>query len=146
MQIGSRSGRAERLRVACDHYLDLSRALREGSGSVAIWPCPSCGKPSFVARFEEGAAGCTEAGCEVPASMGLLELIAHLDEDIASGDERAATKKFGEILEEAVRSEQERQVRRGELEQRAAQERRWQRGLTRARIEKEGWPQQNLFD
>jgi hypothetical protein len=82
----------------------------------------------------------------VPASMGLLELIPHLDEDLAAGDERAATKKFGEILEEAVRTEQERQVRRGELEQRAAQERRWQKGLTRARIEKEGWPQQNLFD
>jgi hypothetical protein len=132
--------------VACDHYLDLGRALREGSGSVAIWPCPSCGKPSFVARFEEGAAGCTEARCEMPASMGLLELIAQLDEDLAAGDERAATKKFGEILEEAVRTEQGHQVRRRELEQRAAQERRWQRGLTRARIEKEGWPQQNLFD
>jgi hypothetical protein len=146
VQIGSRSGRAERLRVACDHYLDLGRALREGSGSVAIWPCPSCGKPSFVARFEDGVAGCTEAGCGMPASMRLLELIAQLDEDLAAGDERAASKKFGEILEEAVRAEQERQVQRGELEQRAAQERRWQRGLTRARIEKEGWPQQNLFD
>jgi hypothetical protein len=78
--------------------------------------------------------------------MGLLELIAQLDEDLASGDERAATKKFGEILEEAVRTEQGHQVQRRELEQRAAQERRWQRGLTRARIEKEGWPQQNLFD
>ena len=144
MQISS--GRAERLWVVCDHYLDVGRALREGSGRVAIWPCPSCGKPSFVARFEEGAAGCTEAGCEVPASMRLLELIAHLDENLATGDEQAANKKFGEILEETVRAQQEREVRRGESKQRATQERRWQRGLTRESNEKEGWPQQNLFD
>ena len=82
----------------------------------------------------------------MPASMRLLELIAYLDEDLATGDEQAANKKFGEILEETVRAEQERQVRRAESKRRAAQERRWQRGLSRARIEKEGWPQQNLFD
>jgi hypothetical protein len=90
--VGSYSSRAERLRIVCDHYLDLGRGLREASGKAAIWPCPACGRVSFVASFDEGIAGCEEEGCEVPAAMGLLELLAYLDEGLEAGDERGPAK------------------------------------------------------
>jgi hypothetical protein len=77
--------------------------------------------------------------------MGLLELIAYLDGDLEVGDNRAAANKFGNILEEAVRAEQERQHKDEEQKQRAREERRWQRGIGQG-THREGWPQERLFD
>ena len=146
MGITNHSGRADRMRLVLDHYLDLARALREGAGSVAIWPCPECTNPSFVASFEEGVAGCSEVGCSLPASMDLLELICYLDENLVPGDRRFAGEKVGEILEETVKREQEREDEEKERRRKAREDRRWQKGLTRARVKKEGWPEQSLFD
>ncbi|MGI9049706.1 MAG: hypothetical protein ACR2GU_10125 [Rubrobacteraceae bacterium] len=148
MAVGNHSGRAERLKVACDHYLDLGQGLRDQSGETAIWPCPTCGRSSFVASFGEGVAGCSEAFCTVPASMGLLELMCYLDEDIEVGDERGASEKFREILEAAVRREQEREARLKEERQKTREERYWRKGLTKARAREageRGWPEQRLF-
>src|SRR5215210_9069330 len=117
--IGNYSSRAERLRIVCDHYLDLGRGLREASGKVAIWPCPACGRASFSASFDEGMAGCAREGCGLPASMGLLELIAYLDEGLEVGDERGASEKFGEILETAISRAQEHEAERRERRRRA---------------------------
>lgn len=144
--VGTYSGRAQRLRVVCDHYLNLGCGLREESGSRAIWPCPNCGSSSFVASFDEGVAGCGEEGCGVPPSMDLIDLIAYLDEGLQPRDRRSAHEKFAEILEAEVRREQEREGERKERKLQASQERRWQRGLARAQARKEGWPQERLFD
>lgn len=148
MTVGNYSSGAERLRVACDHYLDLGSGLSEQSGKTAIWPCPACGRPSFVAAFDEGWVGCTEERCEVPSSMGLLELVAYLDEDLQVRDERGASEKFREILDAAVRVEQERKAGLEEGKRRAREERHWQKGLARARAREageKGWPEQRLF-
>src|SRR3712207_8947806 len=51
-------------RSVCDHYLDLGQGLHEGSGKAAIWPCPACGRASFVASFDEGVVGCAEGRSE----------------------------------------------------------------------------------
>jgi hypothetical protein len=136
--IGTYSSRTERLRIVCDHYLDLGQGLHEGSGKAAIWPCPACGRVSFVASFDEGLAGCAQEGCEIPASMGLLEFIAYMDEGLEVGDERGASEKFGEILEAAVRREQEYEAERKERRRRAREERYWQKGLERARESEQG--------
>ena len=142
---GSYSSRAERLRIVCDHYLDLGRGLREASGKAAIWPCPACGRASFVASFDEGIAGCAREGCGVPASMGLLALIAYLDEGLEVGNERGASQKFGEILEAAISREQEREAERKERRRRAREESYWQKGLNRAREGEQGCPDERLF-
>jgi hypothetical protein len=99
-----------------------------------------------VASFDEGVAGCVEEGCGVSSSMDLIDLIAYLDEDLGVRDRRNAHEKFAEILEAAVRREHEREDERKERKLQASQERRWQRGLARARARKEGWPQEKLFD
>jgi hypothetical protein len=143
--VGNYSSRAERLRIVCDHYLDLGQGLREGSGKVAIWPCPACGRASLVASFDEGVVGCAEEGCGVPASMGLLELIACLDEGLEVGDEQGASEKFGEILEAAVRREQEYEATRKERMRRAREERYWQKGLRQASEREQGCSQERLF-
>ncbi len=144
-ELGNYSSRAERLRIVCDHYLDLGQGLHEGSGKAAIWPCPACGRVSFVASFDEGVVGCAEGGCEIPASMGLLELIAYLDEDLEVGDERGASQKFGKILEAAVRREQEHEAERKERRRRAREERYWQKGLKRTRESEQGYWEERLF-
>jgi hypothetical protein len=143
--IGTYSSRTERLRIVCDHYLDLGQGLHEGSGKAAIWPCPACGRVSFVASFDEGVVGCTQEGCEIPASMGLLELIACLDEGLEVGDERGASEKFGEILEAAVRREQEHEAERKERRRRAREERYWHKGLKRALESEQGCSEERLF-
>jgi hypothetical protein len=143
--IGNYSSRTSRLEAICDHYLDLGRGLREQSGQLTIWPCPSCGQGSFVASFDEGTVGCTEEGCEVPSSMGLLELVAYLDEDLEVGYERGTSGKISETLGAAVRQEQERQEERKESKRRAAEQRRWQRGLAKARARKSGYSEKRLF-
>jgi hypothetical protein len=143
--IGTYSSRTERLRIVCDHYLDLGQGLHEGSGKAAIWPCPACGRVSFVASFDEGLAGCAQEGCEIPASMGLLEFIAYLDEGLEVGDERGASEKFGEILEAAVRREQEYEAERKEGRRRAREERYWQKGLKGARESEQGSSEERLF-
>lgn len=145
MGVGDYSSRAERLRIACDHYLDLGRGLREGSGKAAIWPCPACGRASFSASFDEGVVGCAEERCEVPASMGLLELVAYLDEHLMVGDERGAGQRFSEILEAAVRQEQEYEAERKERRRQAREERYWQKGLKRAREREQGCSEERLF-
>ena len=134
--------------VACDHYLDLAASLRDSEGGRAIWPCPVCGRASFVAHFEKGVVGCTEERCVAPSSMNLLELVAYLDEELVAGDERGAAKKFREILEEAVGREQEYEAERKERRRRAREERYWRKGLARARAREAwdgGWPEQSLF-
>lgn len=75
--------------------------------------------------------------------MGILELVGYLDEGV--GDQRGAAEKVGEILEAAVRQEQERQQERKESKQRAAEQRRWQRGLVKARARKSGYSEERLF-
>lgn len=98
-----------------------------------------------MAKFEEGVVGCMEEGCEVPSSMGLLDLVAYLDGDLEVGDERGASEKFGEILETTVRRGQEREADRQERRRRAREERYWQKGLRRAR-EREQWHlEESLF-
>lgn len=144
-EIGNYSSRTERLRIVCDHYLDLGQGLHEGSGKAAIWPCPACGRASFVASFDEGVVGCAEGGCEIPASMGLLEFITCLDEGLEVGDERGAGEKFDEILEAAVRREQEYKAERKEQRRRARKERYWQKGLKRARESEQGRLEERLF-
>ena len=143
--IGNYSSRAERLRIVCDHYLDLAQGLHEGSGKAAIWPCPACGRVSFSATFDEGVVGCAEEGCEIPASMGLLEFIACLDEGLGVGDERGASEKFGEILEAAVRREQEHEAQRKERRRHAREQRYWQKGLERARESEHESSEEKLF-
>ncbi len=145
MAINSYSSKTSRLETICDHYLDLGRGLREQSGLLTIWPCPDCGRASFVASFDEGIAGCPEEGCEVPASMGLLELVAYLDEDLEVGDERGAHEKFTEILEGSIREQQEREADHQEQRQRAKEERYWQKGLRRAQRKERGYSEQRLF-
>ncbi len=142
---GNYSSRAERLRIVCDHYLDLGRGLREGSGKAAIWPCPACGMASFVASFDEGIAGCAQEGCGIPTSMGLLELIACLDEGLEVGNERGASQKFGEILEAAISREQEHEAERKERRRRAREERYWHKGLKRARESEQESSEERLF-
>ncbi len=137
-ELGNYSSRAERLQIVCDHYLDLGRGLREASGKAAIWPCPACGQVSFAASFDEGTVGCTREGCEIPTSMGLLELIACLDEGLEIGDKRGARQRFGEILEAAISREQEHEAERKERRRRAREERYWQKGLKRARESEQG--------
>lgn len=139
------SSKASRLEVICDHYLDLGRGLREQSGLLTIWPCPGCGRASFVASFDEGIAGCTEEGCEVPASLELLELVAYLDEDLEVGDERGASEKIGEILEGSIREQQALEADRQEQRRRAKEERYWQKGLRRAQRKDRGYSEQRLF-
>ena len=143
--MGNYSSRAERLRIVCDHYLDLGRGLREASGKAAIWPCPACGRASFVASFDEAVAGCAQEGCEIPASMGLVELIAYLDEGLEVGDEQGAGQKFGQILEAAVRREQEYEDKRKERRRWAREQRYWQKGLKRARESEQGQSEERLF-
>jgi hypothetical protein len=145
LAINSYSSKASRLEVICDHYLDLGRGLREQSGPLTIWPCPGCGQGSFVVSSDEGVVGCAEEGCEVPASMGLLELVAYLDEDLEVGDERGASEKIGEILETTVRREQECDANRQEQRRRAKEERYWQKGLRRAREREQGYSEERLF-
>lgn len=143
MEIGNYSSKASRLESVCDHYLDLGQGLREASDRQVIWPCPSCGRGTFVATFEDGAVGCVEQLCKVSFSMGVLELVGYLDEGV--GDQRGAAEKVGEILEAAVRQEQERQEERKESKQRAAEQRRWQRGLAKTRARKPGYSEERLF-
>jgi hypothetical protein len=143
--IGNYSNQTERLRIVCDHYLDLGRGLREGSGKAAIWPCPACGQVSFSASFDEGIVGCAQERCEIPTSMGLLELIACLDEGLEIGDKRRARQRFGEILEAAIRREQEHEAERQERRRRAREERYWQNGLKRARESEQGRSEERLF-
>ena len=144
-EIGNYSSRAERLRIVCDHYLDLGQGFHERSGKAAIWPCPACGRASFVASFDEGVVGCAEEGCEIPASMELLKLIAYLDEGLEVGDERGASQKFGKILEAAVRREQEHEAERKERRRRAREERYWHKGLEQARESEQGYWEERLF-
>jgi hypothetical protein len=77
--------------------------------------------------------------------MGLLELIACLDEGLEVGDERAASEKFGEILEAAMSREQEHEAERKERRRRAREERYWQKGLKRARESEQGSSEERLF-
>ena len=141
--VGNYSSRAERLRIVCDHY--LGQGLREASGKAAIWPCPACGRVSFSASFDEGVVGCEEEGCEVPAAMGLLELVAYLDEGLEVGDKQGAGQKFGDILEAAISREQEHEAERKEQRRRAREERYWQKGLKRARESEQGCSEERLF-
>jgi hypothetical protein len=143
--IGNYSSKASRLEAICDHYLDLGRGLREASGRQVIWPCPGCGQGTFVVSSDEGVVGCAEEGCEVPASMGLLELVAYLDEDLEVGDEQGASEKISEILETTVRRKQERDANRQEQRRRARDERYWQKGLRRARQREQGCSEERLF-
>lgn len=143
--IGNYSSKASRLETICDHYLDLGQGLREALGRQVIWPCPTCGRASFVASFGEGIAGCAEKGCEVSASMGLLELVAYLDVGLEVGDERGAHEKFAEVLEGSIREQQEREADRQEQRRRAKEERYWQKGLRRAQRKDRGYTEQRLF-
>jgi hypothetical protein len=143
--VSNYSSRAGRLEVICDHYMGLEQGLRESSGRQVIWPCPSCGQGSFVAFFEEGVVGCGEKGCRVSSTMGIAELVTYLDEGVEKGDKRAAMEKAGQILEAAVRQEHEHQEERREDKRRAAEQRRWQRELARARSRESGYTQETLF-
>ncbi len=138
------NGRADRLKIACDYYLDLGLGLRETTDKVVIWPCPSCGKASFVANFDEGVAGCTEQGCETPRAMGLTELVAYLDRDVPAGDVRRANERFAEIFEAAVGRERERENQRRERNRRARDERR-RRESAEAGNAEQGFSEQQLF-
>ena len=139
------NGRAERLRIACDHYLDLGLGLREASDEVVIWPCPSCGRASFEARFEGGTAGCTKQDCEIPASMGLIELVACLDRDVLADDIRRANEKFAEIFEAAVGRERERENQRSERARQTRHERRRRKESAKAEDDRQGFSEQHLF-
>jgi hypothetical protein len=77
--------------------------------------------------------------------MGLLELIACLDEGLEVGDEQGAGQKFGQILEAAVRREQEYKAERKERRGRAREERYWQKGLKRVRESEQGHSEERLF-
>ncbi len=143
--IGNYSSRAARLRIVCDHYLDLGQGLHEGSGKAAIWPCPACGRASFSATFDEGVVGCAQEGCEIPASMRLLQFIAYLDDGLEVGDEQGASEKFSEILEATIRRGQEQEAERKERRRRAREERYWQKGLKRAPESEQGYSEERLF-
>lgn len=145
MGVSNYSSQAGRLEVICDHYLGLEQGLRESSGRQVIWPCPSCKKGSFVATFEKGVAGCAEKVCGVSSSMGIVELIVYLDAGVGEGDERAAMEKAGQILQAAVRQEHEHTQQRKEDKRRAREERRWQRGVARARARQSGHSEETLF-
>ena len=146
MSLGEHNDRGDRLRVALDHYLDLGRGLRGGKDETAIWPCPSCGRGSFVARFEEGIAGCVEESCEVSSEMELPELIAYLDPELSAGDTRGANERFGEIFAAAVKREQEREEQRKERRRRDRQQKRQRRTeIDEAREQEQGWSQEGLF-
>lgn len=150
MSIGDHNSRADRLRVALDHYLDLGRGLRgeglsEGRGEVAIWPCPSCKQGTFVANLDEGVAGCVGEGCETPSSMDLVEMVAYLDEELEVGDRQRAGERFAGILEAAVRGEQESEEGRKEEKRQEREEKRWQKGVARARANHPGIPEERLF-
>ena len=84
-------------------------------------------------------------GIEIPASMGVLEFIAYLDDALEIGDERGAGQKFGEILEAAISREQEREAERKERRRRAREERYWQKGLERTQESEQGRSEERLF-
>jgi hypothetical protein len=77
--------------------------------------------------------------------MELLELVAYLDEGLESGDKREASKKLGEILEGAVRQEQEYEAERREKRRKAREERYWHKGLKRAQQRERGYSEERLF-
>lgn len=133
------------MKIACDHYLDLGLGLREASDEVVIWPCPSCGRASFEARFEVGTAGCSEQDCEIPASMGLTELVACLDREVAADDIRRANERFAEIFEAAVGHEQERENQRKERNRRVRNERKRRKESAETIDEDQGFSEQHLF-
>jgi hypothetical protein len=146
--LAEHNDRADRLRTALDHYLDLGRGLRAGDperDERAIWPCPTCGRGSFVARFEEGVAGCVEEGCEVPSEMELLELVAYLDAELATGDTRRATERFSEIFEAALKREQQREEQRKERRRTDRQRRRQRAELAGSEGERPQWSQEKLL-
>lgn len=146
MSLGEHNDKGDRLRVALDHYLDLGRGLRGSTDETAIWPCPSCGRGSFVARFEEGVAGCVEGRCGLPAEMELPELIAYLDPELSAGDTKGANERFGEIFAAAVKREQEREEQRKERRRRDRQQSRRRRTeIDEAREQEQGWSQEGLF-
>lgn len=148
MNLAEHNDRADRLRIVLDHYLDLGRGLRAGGperDETAIWPCPTCGKGSFAARFEEGVAGCVEESCEVPSEMELLELVAHLDAELPTGDTRGANERFSEIFEVTLKREQQREEQRKER-RRTDRQRRLQRAeLVGSEGERPQWSQEKLL-
>lgn len=125
MGIGDRNGPAERLAAVLDHYMDVG--LRDEAGSVAVWPCPSCGKASFFARLDEGVAGCTDERCGVSPTMDVLDLVAYLDDRLEPGDRPGAHRVFEEVLEEAVRGERERERELEARRRKLREERRWRK-------------------
>lgn len=139
------NGPAERLKIVCDHYLDLGLGLREATDGFVVWPCPSCGQASFVAKFDQGIAGCTEKDCGASPSMGLTELMAYLDEDVPEGDARSANAKFSEIFEAAVGGERERETQRRERNRRSADQVRRRKGSAMDAGEERGFSDEQLF-
>ena len=131
--------------MVCDYYLDLAASLRDSQDKTAIWPCPECGKGSFVATFEQAMAGCTNEDCEVPASMQLLELVAYLDPDLELENTKDAAQHFSRILEESIRAEQQRQQDRNESRKRVREENRWRKGLQEQRAREQGETEDTLF-
>lgn len=78
--------------------------------------------------------------------MGLLEFIAYLDEGLEVGNQKGAGEKFGEILANHIRQDQDYEAERKDRRRRAREERYWQKGLKRARERKQGYPEeQRLF-
>lgn len=145
MNLDDYNGPGERLQVVCDHYLDLATGLRDSEDKTAIWPCPSCGQPAFAANFETGAAGCTQTDCRLPATMNLLDLIAYLDPELEPDDRQSATRRFGQILGDRIKTEQKRQDQRSENRQRIQEENRWQKGLQNQRSKQQGGTEDTLF-
>lgn len=145
MGLSDYNGRAERMKIACDHYLDLGLGLREATDEVVIWPCPSCGRASFEARFDQGIAGCTEQRCEAPRAMGLSELIAYLDRDVPADDVRRANERFAEIFEAAVGREREREGQRRERNRQTRDERRRRKESAEAGNAEQGFSEEQLF-
>lgn len=145
MNITGHNDHSDRLKVACDHYLDLAMSLQYADGERALWPCPSCGEASFAARFHEGVAGCTGEHCTVPHSMDLLELVAYLDEELNSADRKAANKRFSEIFEAVAGNQRQLEEERRERRQLYREQRR-RKGSAKTREEKQnGPPEDPLF-
>lgn len=76
--------------------------------------------------------------------MGLNELVACLDRDVAAGDARRANERFTEIFEAAVGRERERENQRRERNRRSRDERRRRKELSEAE-NKRGFSEQHLF-
>jgi hypothetical protein len=113
--------KAKELEIVLDRYLDPDDLVSEEIGEKAVWHCPECREPSFVAKFGWGKAGCLREDCELSKSMNAMELIAYFEDLDPKTDKRAIYKKRKEILEEARREEEERLRRELETQRERAE-------------------------